>query len=87
MADEVADVLQREIVAKLFAELTADESGTFARVLPPVKTCACGRSFDLEAWAALKYVGVHAFEDERLELRNCPCGLTLALDLRPDGVK
>jgi len=56
-------------------------SGTFPAAPECVKHCACGLSFDPTEWAALDYVGVSADEVQRLELRNCPCGSTLAVDL------
>lgn len=33
---------------------------------------------DDAAWALLDYVGVLALDDPPLELRNCPCGSTIA---------
>lgn len=53
------------------------------------KRCACGLVFLNEAaWKELLYVGVigpYLFapdeDPEHLEMRNCPCGSTLAIDL------
>lgn len=44
------------------------------------KRCACGRVHDAAAWRALPYVGRWQLVDDEpaLELRNCPCGSTLA---------
>lgn len=47
-----------------------------------IKQCGCGRSFTEETWRALDYCGRMDLgeEDEpALELRNCPCGSTLAI--------
>lgn len=49
------------------------------------KRCGCGIEHDARAWQALPFVGYQDFPAEgtlpsiRLELRNCPCGSTLAL--------
>lgn len=45
----------------------------------PLKACACGRSYTRKQWDALPYVGENVDELERLELRNCRCGSTIAL--------
>jgi hypothetical protein len=46
------------------------------------KVCGrCARSFTQAEWAALPLLGVQVFPDEKLELRNCPCGSTLAVPL------
>ncbi len=48
------------------------------------KFCGCGRSFLRREWAALPAVGHQRFPDEfPLELRNCPCGTTLAVNVLP----
>jgi hypothetical protein len=48
-----------------------------------VKTCACGRGFTAEEWHELARVGVHheGGGEPDLELRTCPCGSTLAVEL------
>lgn len=44
------------------------------------KTCRCGESWSRERWAALGLVGyTDGGEDGELELRNCDCGSTLAV--------
>lgn len=55
-----------------------------------VKECACGAAYTAQAWASLRFVGtveVPADPDEpeayALELRNCPCGSTLAQKIIP----
>jgi CheY-like chemotaxis protein len=53
---------------------------------PPSSTkhCACGRSYDAATWAALPWVGEidNGREvGERMELRDCPCGSTIAREL------
>jgi hypothetical protein len=44
-----------------------------------IKTCACGAEYSLPRWKKLKLVGYHADDVERLELRNCTCGSTIAI--------
>jgi CheY-like chemotaxis protein len=51
-----------------------------------VKECACGEVYSLEAWLALPLCGRMSITDPAAttaELRNCPCGSTLALPLEP----
>ena len=43
------------------------------------KTCRCGRRHTLLEWSRLPSAGDMKDEAEHLELRNCPCGSTLAL--------
>lgn len=53
---------------------------------PPVCTCACGRSFTAAEWKLLELVGRMDLDedgDQRLELRNCPCRSTRAIELPP----
>lgn len=54
------------------------------RYAPPpiVKSCACcGRTFTASSWLSLKYVGQQDDgEGGWLNLRNCPCGSTLAVE-------
>jgi hypothetical protein len=45
---------------------------------PIVKSCACGRTFTAHTWKLLAKVGHHRDFVEKLELRNCPCGSTIA---------
>jgi len=48
------------------------------------KVCGCGREHDAASWSDLPLVGfmdLDADGDERLELRNCPCGSTVAVEL------
>lgn len=55
----------------------------------PVLTCGCGRAYDAEQWKALRLAG-HApqYNEDgtehatlRLELRNCVCGSTRAIEV------
>lgn len=52
-----------------------------------IKRCGCGRVHTREGWGDLDYVGVwHVPADEtgpeeRLELRNCPCGSTISIEV------
>ena len=44
------------------------------------KTCkCCRREFDRAGWRALKSKGLM----DGLELRGCPCGSTLAIEVKP----
>jgi len=46
-----------------------------------IKECACGRVFTADEWGLLEYVGEIVDDVESLELRNCICGSTLAVEL------
>ena len=46
-----------------------------------VKTCGCGRSYPRAGWEVLERLGVCGCFLERLELRNCLCGSTIAIDV------
>lgn len=50
---------------------------------PAGKTCqVCRRAYPTrEDWERLTFVGVHHFDDETFEYRNCPCGGTMAISL------
>jgi hypothetical protein len=58
---------------------------SFATTLPappPVAECPCGRCFDALEWAALPFVGVQECDGVvALELRNCPCESTRAVEV------
>jgi hypothetical protein len=41
----------------------------------------CGRDHDDVAWQQLEYCGVMSDEVESLELRHCPCGSTLSVEM------
>lgn len=48
------------------------------------KRCGCGRTHDEASWAALPLVGHMDLDedgDQRLLLKNCPCGSTLSREL------
>jgi hypothetical protein len=48
------------------------------------KACrCCGREYSLSPWRELAYVGIQDDGVEALELRNCACGSTLAIELGP----
>ncbi|MDB4946208.1 MAG: hypothetical protein JWP97_5742 [Labilithrix sp.] len=48
---------------------------------PPVRVCGCGRSHDRDEWQGLRLVGLQEDgEGGELELRNCQCGSTLAIE-------
>ena len=44
-----------------------------------VKRCSCNRPYTEAEWRALPFVGYQAGEADRLALRNCPCGSTIAI--------
>lgn len=47
-----------------------------------IKQCpCCGSAFTHAEWKALEFVGIQSFDGdpEELELRNCPCGSTIAV--------
>lgn len=50
-----------------------------------VKTCSCGEAYDATRWAALPLVGycgaASGDESQALELRQCSCRSTIALDV------
>lgn len=48
---------------------------------PASKQCGCGANHDPFAWSRLPFVGVMADEEETIELRNCACGSTLAIEV------
>ena len=43
------------------------------------KACGCGRVFSAHEWETLQFVGKMIDEVETLEMRNCPCGSTIAV--------
>lgn len=50
-----------------------------------MKECACGRSFTEDEWLLLPFVGKSGTDDGDpdpivIELRNCPCGSTIAIE-------
>ncbi len=50
-------------------------------VVPSVKSCGCGRSYDPEEWKGLAKCGVVKDPLGDLEMRNCACGSTLAIEM------
>lgn len=49
---------------------------------PPPKVCTCcGTPHDAFAWSRLPYVGVMRDEEGAIELRNCGCGSTIAVEI------
>lgn len=42
-------------------------------------TCACGATYSLDGWRALRVVGEHVDAEARLELRDCACGSTFGV--------
>jgi hypothetical protein len=53
------------------------------QLAPTIKRCACGRSFDREAWENLPSCGVQDDDEERLQIRHSPCGSTIAVVIGP----
>jgi len=54
-----------------------------------MKRCRkCGTAHSREAWAALRYVGLQDLsEGEVMELRHCPCGSTIGIEVQADATK
>lgn len=51
-----------------------------------VKACrCCGKEHCAEGWRALPCIGVMGDDEELLELRNCHCGSTLAIEIPRDA--
>jgi hypothetical protein len=46
-----------------------------------VKSCACGLNFTAHEWALLALVGTMMDPVESIELRNCLCGSTIAVEV------
>lgn len=46
-----------------------------------IKTCSCGLGYDPAAWKCLPYVGRKAHGGSLIEMRSCPCGSTIAVEL------
>lgn len=49
------------------------------------KRCRCGRAHDESAWKALPLVGEMGDEVERVELRDCPCGSTITIEIETEA--
>jgi hypothetical protein len=43
------------------------------------KHCGCGRVWSATTWQWLVYVGIMSDHIDRLELRHCVCGSTIAM--------
>lgn len=50
------------------------------------KACSCGAKYYAGEWTLLSFVGYMTDEVERLELRNCTCGSTLAVEIEREGL-
>lgn len=56
-----------------------------------LKACACGLAYSTEAWSRLAFVGINYFPAdtfgpaEAIELRNCVCGSTIAINADVGG--
>lgn len=55
------------------------DSGRTYRAI--VRSCGCGLSFTVEEWVLLPLIGEMGDEIETVELRNCHCGSTLAIEM------
>jgi hypothetical protein len=53
--------------------------GTIEERMSDVKVCGCGRTYTAEQWSTLEMVGRMFDVEETIELRNCPCGSTIAV--------
>lgn len=50
----------------------------------PIKRCSCGKMYTHREWYSLPLCGVGGDEVEKLELRNCSCGSTIAVIIGGD---
>jgi hypothetical protein len=52
-----------------------------------VSHCACGRDYTKGEWGELEYVGlipaVPEVKEPAIELRNCRCGSTIGVEVKP----
>lgn len=64
--------------------ISADNERGLCRPCDPeqdvIKECGCGLRYTRAQWETLEYVGKHPDPVEPLELRNCICGSTIAVD-------
>ncbi len=62
-----------------------NDAATATTMLPPrhgvTKRCGCGRVHDTTDWNTLSNPRIWKLEDEWLELRECACGSTLAIEV------
>ena len=49
------------------------------RLLKFPKRCGCGLTWPALEWLQLEFVGVMDEGDDRIELRHCTCGSTIAM--------
>ena len=63
--------------------MSADALADTIPAAPLVKRCACGRTFTAHEWSLLVFVGRMMDPEESIELRNCPCGSTVAIEVEP----
>jgi len=62
--------------------MTTDiETADTLPVGPLVKVCGCGRTFSAHEWSLLHCLGSMVDEEGTIELRNCPCGSTIAVEI------
>jgi hypothetical protein len=47
-----------------------------------IKECGCGRQYSRETWSTLRLVGRQGDDDGAIELRDCVCRSTIAVDVR-----
>jgi len=80
-----------EALGRAFDALPADQEDQRLRLdldgPPPllVKKCGCGREYNAADWRELEYVGASDDGVESIELRNCACGSTLAVNVEALG--
>lgn len=64
--------------------MNAADVGDLDDTIPPIKVCLCGVSYSAESWATLRRVGIQDDgEGGELELRDCTCSSTIAIQLAP----
>lgn len=53
--------------------------------MSPFKVCTCcNRAITRAEWGSLRYVGMQPDDVAPLEMRDCRCGSTLAVELGPE---
>ncbi|MBV9311531.1 MAG: hypothetical protein JOZ73_11900 [Solirubrobacterales bacterium] len=69
-----------DVVVRSYAEARAAFEQILAGLAKQAKKCSCGRAHSRAEWFGLEYLGPMELDEEHdVELRNCPCGSTIAL--------
>lgn len=83
-AQDVKQIMRSDVASRVMRKVSVMRA-TIQRVEREhrmFKRCSnCGRTFSATAWAALPCIGTQSDGEIMLELRNCPCGSTIAVDV------